>query len=200
MTRHPHSTVVHHRNLLAAAGALVALGLLTACSDSDDGRASAKPSPSATPSQSAPSTAPSSQDPADGAKDELLAAYQSYWDEKTAAYAKGSMAGTKLKTYAKGNALGQVMADLKNLKAANQLTKGKPELDPEATVNLEKKVPLGRIKDCIDVSGWKAVDRKSGAEIELPKKRLTKYITHVTAERWGKQWVILEQKPEETAC
>lgn len=111
------------------------------------------------------------------------------------------MAGTDLKTYAKGNALGMAQSDLKNLKTLGQVTQGKPLLAPKITsLDLQKKVPLAMITDCVDVSPWKVFNAKTKDEVALPKDRRTKYVSNVTAERWGKQWVILEVKPEDRAC
>ncbi|MFI8930609.1 hypothetical protein ACIG3E_23385 [Streptomyces sp. NPDC053474] len=190
--------------MAAAASVLVALGALTACDSSDDGSDdAAKPSqkPSQTAPSSTPSASPSPQSNEGQAEDQLLAAYRAYWSEKATAYAKGTMADTRLKSYAKGNALGQAIADLRNLKTAGQLTTGEPVLKPRvSSLDLKKKVPLARITDCVDVEPWKAIDRKTRAEVQLPKERRLKYVSHVTAERWGKQWVILEVKPENRAC
>ncbi|MET7725486.1 hypothetical protein [Streptomyces mirabilis] len=171
---------------------------LTACGSSDDSGGTEE-SPSAR--SSAPTPAKSSADPEAAAKLELLGAYQHYWDEKAVAYSKASMIGTQLETYAKGNALGLAQSDLKNLKTSGQVTEGKPRIDPQVTsLDLQKKVPLAKITDCVDVSTWKVLDAKTKSEVALPKNRRTKYVSNVTAERWGKQWVILEVKPEDRAC
>jgi hypothetical protein len=201
MKRRAHQTVhpaVRFRNEAAVAFGLCAVLALSACSSSDNGD-EAKASPPATSTPETP--APSSAGPEAAAKTEVLTAYRHYWDEKAAAYAKASMTGTRLKTYAKGNALGLAQSDLQNLKTVGQVIKGKPRLDPEVTsLDLQKKVPLAKITDCIDVSTWKVVNTKTGSEVAQPKQRRTKYVSNVTAEQWGKQWVILEVKPEDRAC
>jgi hypothetical protein len=170
---------------------------LSACGSSDDNKA--KDPASATASTPAP--ARSSADPKTAAERELLDTYQQYWDEKAAAYAKASMSGTKLATYARGNALGLAQSDLKNLKTVGQVTKGAPRIDPKVTgLDLQKKVPSAQITDCVDVSTWKVIDVKTKTEVALPKQRRTKYVSIVAAEKWGKQWVILDVKPEDRAC
>jgi len=185
-----------HATALLIAGGLV---VLTACGSSNDSGDDAKKSSPAASSEPAP--AASSVDPEAVAKQKLLGAYRHYWDEKAAAYSRASMAGTQLKTYAKGNALGMAQSDLQNLKTVGQVTKGKPRIDPEVTsLDLQKKVPLAKITDCVDVSTWKVLDAKTKKEVALPKNRRTKYVSNVTAERWGKQWVVLEVKPEDRAC
>ncbi|MFI1768962.1 hypothetical protein ACH41H_43990 [Streptomyces sp. NPDC020800] len=176
------------------------LTALSGCGSSDghsQDKASENPTASAVPS----STGPASSDPETAAKQDLLSTYQRYWDEKAAAYSKASMAGTELATYAKGNALGLAQSDLKNLKTMGQVTEGKPRIHPQVTsLDLQKKVPLGKISDCVDVSTWKILNAKTRSEVALPKDRRTKYVSKVRAEKWGKQWVILEIKPEDRAC
>ncbi|MFF7130495.1 hypothetical protein [Streptomyces sp. NPDC008240] len=146
-------------------------------------------------------TQTTSPDPKAAAKQDLLSAYRHYWHEKALAYSKASMAGTELATYAKGDALGLAQSDLKNLKTMGQVLEGKPRIHPEVTsLNLQKKVPLAKITDCVDVSPWKLLDARTRSEVALPKDRRTEYVSKVTAEKWGKQWVILEIKPEDRAC
>lgn len=202
MKRRAHQSVpsaVRFRNRTATALGLCAVFAVAACSSSDDNDGTK--AATSTPATSAPAPSTSSEDPQTVAKQQVLDTYRHYWDERAAAYAKANMSGTKLATYAKGNALGTAQSDLKNLKTIGQVTKGQPRLDPEVTsLNLQKKVPLAKITDCVDVSTWKVIDSKTGDEVELPKERRAKYVSNVTAERWGKQWVILEVKPEDRAC
>ncbi|WP_369228805.1 hypothetical protein AB5J56_00275 [Streptomyces sp. R21] len=202
MKRRAHQTLhsaVRFRNRTATALGLCAVLAVSACSSSNDNDGAAAATSRSAASTPAPST--SSADPQAVAKQQVLDAYQHYWDEKTAAYAKASMAGTDLKTYAKGNALGLAQSDLKNMETAGQATKGHPRITPHvSSLDLAKKVPLAKITDCVDVSTWKLINTKTNSEVELPKQRRTKYVSHVTAELWGKQWVILDVKPEDRAC
>jgi hypothetical protein len=192
-----YSVRARNRATLVALIGCCTIGL-SACDSSSDSGADVKASSHAA---STPAPATSSADPQTAAKEAVLNTYKRYWDEKVAAYAKASMTGTDLKTYAKGNALGMAQSDLKNLKTVGQVTEGKPQLDPEVTsLDLQKKVPLAKITDCVDVSTWKVLNAKTKSEVALPKDRRTKYVSNVTAERWGKQWVILEIKPEDRAC
>ncbi|MER5382358.1 hypothetical protein ABT040_19115 [Streptomyces sp. NPDC002688] len=111
------------------------------------------------------------------------------------------MSGTELERYAKGNALGLAQSDLRNLKTSGQVTAGKPRIDPKVTsLDLQKKVPLAKITDCVDVSAWKVLDAKTKSEVALPKNRRTKYVSNVTAEKWGKRWIVLDVKPQDRAC
>ncbi|MER6386174.1 hypothetical protein ABT274_41050 [Streptomyces sp. NPDC001127] len=179
---------------LLLAGGLV---VLTGCSSNDSGSSDKSPSPTA----STPAPTTSSAGPEAAAKQDLLSAYRHYWDAKTVAYSKASMAGTDLATYAKGDALGLAQSDLKNLETLGQVTEGKVRIEPQVTsLDLQKQVPLAKISDCVDVSAWKVLNAKTRSVIALPKDRRTKYVSKVTAEKWGRQWVILEIKPENLAC
>ncbi|MFI5689470.1 hypothetical protein [Streptomyces sp. NPDC051636] len=176
------------------------LAALSGCGGGDSSSQD-KPKENQTASAVPSTTTPASVDPEDAAKQDLLSAYGRYWDEKADAYSKASMAGTELATYAKGDALGLAQSDLKNLKTMGQVTEGKPRIDPQVTsLDLKKKVPLAKITDCVDVSTWKVLNAKTRSEVALPKDRRTKYVSKVTAEKWGKQWVILDIKPEDRAC
>ncbi|QIB49545.1 hypothetical protein [Streptomyces aureoverticillatus] len=201
MTREAHRrTAVRLRNLLAVAGVLASLGLLTACSDSDD---SAKPegrSTTDTPSTPAasPTRTPSeSADPAAKEKAAVLTAYRSYWDEKTAAYAKASAQGTHLKRYAVAEAYKDAETELKAMKSKGIVATGKPAISPKAsTPELNRKTPRGTVTDCVDVSKWKLVKKSSGQEVALPEEALTKYVARVTVEKWYGHWRILKFTPE----
>ncbi|MFE4423319.1 hypothetical protein [Streptomyces sp. NPDC056817] len=184
-----------HTPALLLAGGLV---MLAGCGSSND---SGSPDKNPATTTSAPRPGTSSADPETAARQHLLSTYRRYWDEKAAAYSKASMAGTDLATYAKGDALGLAQSDLKNLKTMGQVTEGKPLIHPQVTsLDLRKKVPLAQISDCVDVSAWKILNAKTRSEVALPKDRRTKYVSKVTAEKWGKQWVILKIKPENRAC
>ncbi|WP_225080821.1 hypothetical protein [Streptomyces sp. CoT10] len=184
----------NHATALLIAGGLV---VLAGCGSNNSGSSDKDPSTTT----SAPRPGTSSADPEIAARQDLLSTYRRYWDEKAVAYSKASMAGTDLATYAKGDALGLAQSDLKNLKTMGQVTEGKPLIHPQVTrLDLQKEVPLAQISDCVDVSAWKILNAKTRSEVALPKDRRTKYVSKVTAEKWGKQWVILEIKPENRAC
>ncbi|MEV5880659.1 hypothetical protein AB0L75_42110 [Streptomyces sp. NPDC052101] len=181
--------------------ALGAALTLAACGSSNNNGGARKASPSASASSPASNTASASADPESAAKQDVISAYKHYWDEEVIAYSKASMDGTDLKKYANGNALGLVKSDLLNLKKAGQVTEGKPHIDPKVTsLDLQKKVPSAQITDCVDVSPWKVLDAKTKSVVALPTNRRTKYVSIVSAERWGKQWVMLQVNPEDRAC
>ncbi|MDQ8707512.1 hypothetical protein RCO28_34340 [Streptomyces sp. LHD-70] len=185
----------------AVAVASCALMLLASCGGGEgkgDSEAKKSPSPSSSQQEKKPQESKSREDIAE---EELLASYRRFWDEQEAAYAKASVAGTDLKTYAKASAFALTQTDLKAMASAGQIATGKVTVEPDVTsLNLDKKVPLARIRDCVDVSEWKLIDRKTKKEVPLPKERKTRYVNLVTAEKWGKTWVVLETKPQNTAC
>lgn len=57
-----------------------------------------------------------------------------------------------------------------------------------------------RLTDCLDVSDWKLIYARSGKPVAMPANRLTRYVNQVKAEKWRKQWKILDVTPEQQAC
>jgi len=109
--------------------------------------------------------------------------------------------GTELNKYAVGTALASAEQDLKAMKSKGQIAKGKVTLSPKIqTMDLGRKVPSATMRDCVDITRWKLVDASTGKEIELPKERLTRYVSIVKAEKWGARWVILSASLENTKC
>jgi hypothetical protein len=202
MKRRAHQSVhsaVRFRNGAAVTFGLCSVLALSACSSSDNGD-EAKPS-SPTTSSAAETPTPSSTDPEAAAKDELLAAYQQYLNEVTKSYSQAGTEGTAIKKYATGAALATVQSETKAMQKAGQVTTGKPGSTPEVTaINLGRKVPNATITDCMDVSQWKLVDQKTKNVVELPKERLTKYVDIISVEKWGKQWVVLKETPQDRKC
>ncbi|GGO59005.1 hypothetical protein [Streptomyces lasiicapitis] len=192
MTRH-HSTAVRHRNLLAAAGVLVSLGLLTACSDSDDGATSAKPSVTAAPSTSSTPT----KDPQEADKKAALAVYDSFLTEQAKAYRKASAKGTDLEKYASLDALSKVEVDLANMKKAGTVVRGELGHEPDAKLDSKAETPTATIKDCVDLSKYRMYDTKAKKVKPLPPEQPLKYITTAKVERWdGGRWMVTDINPQ----
>ncbi|MGR3938460.1 hypothetical protein [Streptomyces sp. BRA346] len=196
--RHSSARFVHRRPALAAlAGAALFVSGCGEDGQADDG---AKPSGTAA-SSSAPESSPPAADPQQAAKKEVLGAYGHFWDEQVKAYAKADSTGTELTRYATGNALSRAESDLTSLKRAGNVLTGKPAHDAQVTdLDLERKVPSATLNDCLDVSDWKTKNRKTGKTVPAPKGQLKKYAAAVKAEKWGKQWKILDVKPQNNTC
>ncbi|MHB9848985.1 hypothetical protein ACSYGO_07020 [Streptomyces krungchingensis] len=123
------------------------------------------------------------------------------WDEQVKAYAKGGAEGTDLSKYAAALALSGTEDDLKDLRTKGIVTTGAPTHKTEVdTLEMDKKVPHAKLTDCMDSTDWKFVYRKSGKPVQMPKDRLVRYVTKVEAERWGKQWKIVDVVPQQRAC
>jgi hypothetical protein len=173
---------------------------LAACSDGGTGdNAKSSTTPSATGSPKSPSPSPSSSEAAEKAA--VLEAYSRMWEEQVKAYAKGDSKGTALSQYAAALALSGAEDDLKDLRSKGIVTTGAPKhrttvdsLDPA------KKVPHAKLTDCLDSTDWKFVYRNSGKPVEMPKDRLVRYVTKIQAEKWGKQWKIVDVVPQQNAC
>ncbi|MES5824917.1 hypothetical protein [Streptomyces sp. RG80] len=167
---------------------------LAGCSESSAGDDS--PSESAPPSSTAPSASPS----ADGrsqAEDEVRAAYTALWREQVKAYAQADIKGTDLKKYATKDALAEAMGDVLIMQKAGTVTKGTPVNDiTDVTVTSTGKTPTATLRDCLDISNWRTVKKKTGAVQPFPTNQPLRYVTTATAEKWGNQWMITKLTPD----
>ncbi|MFF1690811.1 hypothetical protein [Streptomyces sp. NPDC058254] len=198
----PTRGVLRSRNRLIGVLAISCAALaLSACSDGSSDKGGAKPSTSATPTKSVtPST---SSDPNEPTKKEVLAVYNHFRQEQARAYAMGTVDGTKVQRYATAEAFGTVKVDLMSLKKAGNVGKGAPVTHAgveDVTVNLAAKIPKAKIKDCLDVSNWTVVNRKTGKALPSPKGQLKRYVNDVSLEKWGKQWLVLTDTAQSRAC
>ncbi|MFJ5811700.1 hypothetical protein [Streptomyces sp. NPDC093093] len=193
----------HHRRLLAAtAAAAIAATLTAGCTkDSEDGKASSSPTSTSTPATTPSSAASASADPLQADKTEVQAAYDRYWSVLTAAYAKSDSAGTDLKQVASGSAYAQTEQGLTSLRSAGQVITGEAKHSgTEVSFKDGPKLKTALVNDCVDISQWKPVDKKTGAEIPLSKTRLLRYKTTLTAEKWPAGWVFIEEKIQGQSC
>ncbi|MGW0770761.1 hypothetical protein [Streptomyces sp. NPDC002676] len=167
---------------------------LAACSSSDgDNKASAHTSAPA----SSPSTSSASADPEAVEKAAVLKTYDAFWTEQVKAYAQGDVQGTDLKKYATEKALGEAMGDVLVMKKGGNATTGAPKHRAQVTqLTLTGAIPKAVVQDCLDISTWKTVNRKSGKVQPFPSNQPLRYITTSTAEKWGKRWMITEVTPE----
>ncbi|MEU9072070.1 hypothetical protein AB0D60_34945 [Streptomyces sp. NPDC048306] len=190
------------RNRLIGSAVAISAGLaLTACSSSDKPNTEAKPTAPSSPSKSP--TPSKSSDPDEAVKKEVLAIYNHFRQEQAKAYAAGAIDGTEVQKYATAEALGTVQADLMSLRRAGNVGKGAPVTHAgveDVQVNLDAKIPKATIKDCLDVSGWAVVNRKTGKTLPSPEGQLKRYVNDVTLERWGKQWLVLTDTARSTVC
>ncbi|MEU6511008.1 hypothetical protein [Streptomyces sp. NPDC046942] len=190
-------SAVRIRNLGAASLALSAAFALSACGSSGgDGKASGKPSaPVSSP------TATASADITAAEKEAVLKAYGSMWVEQVKAYKNADLQGTYLDAYAAGLALASVKTDLRDLKSKGIVATGEPSHKVDVPdINLIDKTPKAKLTDCLDVSKWTLIYRTSGKPVATPANRLTRYMNKIEAEKWGKQWKILDVTPEQQAC
>ncbi|MFI6658175.1 hypothetical protein ACIBL8_21930 [Streptomyces sp. NPDC050523] len=191
--RIPHSAV-RFRNLAAASLTLCAAIVLSACGSSDgDSKASAQTSAPA----SSPTSLTASTDPDAAEKEAVLKAYDAFWTAQVKAYAQGDIKGTDLKKYATKDALGGVMGDVLVMKRAGTATTGTPKHRTKVTaLALSGSTPTATVEDCLDISNWKTVKKKSGQVQPFPSNQPLRYITTAKAEKWGKQWMITKLTPE----
>lgn len=123
------------------------------------------------------------------------------WAEQVKAYAQGDSKGTDLDQYAAAVALSGTETDLEDLRAKGIVTKGAPTHETEVeSLEADEKVPHAKLTDCLDSTNWKFVYRESAKPVEMPENRLVRYVTKIEAEKWGKQWKIVDVVPQQTAC
>ncbi|MCX4411220.1 hypothetical protein OG840_59540 [Streptomyces sp. NBC_01764] len=119
------------------------------------------------------------------------------WDEQIKAYAQTDIKGTSLKTYATKDALTRALGDLLIMKQAGTATKGAPTHDAKVTsLTLGLEIPKATISDCLDISKWPTVKKKTGAVQPFPTSQATRYVTTVNAEKWGNRWMITKLTPD----
>jgi hypothetical protein len=190
-TAHP---AVRFRNLTAASLALSAALAVSACSSSDgDSKPSAKTSaPASSQAASTASAAPDAME-----KKAVLKTYNAFWAEQVKAYAQADIQGTDLKKYATEKALGQAMGDVLVMKKGGTATTGAPKHRAQVTqLTLTGHTPKAVVQDCLDISSWKTINRKSGKVQPFPSNQPLRYITTAKAEKWGTRWMITEVTPE----
>ncbi|MFF9171826.1 MULTISPECIES: hypothetical protein [unclassified Streptomyces] len=162
-----------------------------------DSKDSAQKSSSASPT---PAPSPRS-DPEAVEKKAVLTTYDRMWAEQTKAYKKANATDTDLDRYAAALALSSVESDLKDLKSKGIIASGEPSHQVSITqLDMAGKVPKARLTDCLDVSHWKLIYAQSGKPVAMPANRLTRYVNEIKAEKWGKQWKILDVTPKQQAC
>ncbi|MEV8059490.1 hypothetical protein AB0P37_24220 [Streptomyces antimycoticus] len=191
------------KDRIARYGAMaIAVGvalLITSCSGNDKEESKQSSTPAAsTPEPSKPS-APSDPQAAD--KRDVIAAYRAYWSEQVKAYSKANVEATDLDKYASADALGRARSDVLSLQKAGVIAKGAPVNHPEVSdLDMDRQVPRATVTDCLDVSKWTRVKKKTGETVASPKGQLKKYTATINTEKWGKQWMILKVTPKPRSC
>jgi hypothetical protein len=131
----------------------------------------------------------------------VLEAYSKMWVEQVKAYRKADVTGTDLDEFAAALALSSTKRDLKDLRSKGIVATGAPTHEVDVTqIDVAAKVPKAELTDCLDTAEWTLVYSESGKPVEMPEKRLTRYVNKIEAEKWGEQWKILDVTPEQQAC
>ncbi|MCI3273359.1 hypothetical protein [Streptomyces cylindrosporus] len=197
MTQQHHSpppTAARIRNLAVSSLLVSAVLVLAACSSTDGDNKASEDTSASSSSKTARTT---SADPQAVEKKAVLSAYDAFWTEQVKAYAQGDIKGTALKKYATKDALGGVMGDVLVMQKAGTATTGAPTHQAEVTaITLSGDSPAATVEDCLDISNWKTVKRKSGQVQPFPSNQPLRYITTAKAEKWGNQWMITKLTPD----
>ncbi|MEU9263792.1 hypothetical protein AB0D68_36060 [Streptomyces sp. NPDC048212] len=93
--------------------------------------------------------------------------------------------------------------DLAHMKKNHTVIRGELGHEPEVTaLDVDAKLPMATLEDCIDLSKWKAERTPSGEVVPLPTAQPLRYVATATVERWdNNRWMVTEYEPDGTrAC
>lgn len=117
-------------------------------------------------------TASPTQDPAQAATAQILAAYTGMRQAEVSAEDSGTTQNVSLSDYAAGNALVSITSDVGQDAANGWRMVGLPQLNPKVTaLDLTGRPPTATVTDCMNVSGWHMVDQFTGKDITAPSAR-----------------------------
>ncbi|MFJ2191655.1 hypothetical protein ACIOJE_27600 [Kitasatospora sp. NPDC087861] len=184
----------------AATALLCTAGLLTACSSGPD-TAAAPPPATASPAPTTTSAAASPTiDPAADAKSQVLAAYTGMWAEQVKAFAKGSTDGTDLERFTTDKALGDVRISVVKFGGLGIVFTGAPAHTPQVeTIDIAATPRTATVRDCLDVTAWKPVDKASGQEKKVTNR--LRYVIVYSARTVGTDWKMTDvTRHQDQAC
>ncbi|MEW1648382.1 hypothetical protein [Streptomyces sp. NPDC091219] len=181
----------------AALVAFSALAAAAGCSSGGGDTAQTSPSP-ATASATAAVSASDAQD-----RKDVISAYQGMTDEQVKAYAKSSLAGSRITTYATGKAL----RDVKNSVFVNLqngiVVKGEPKVtagEDDVTLNSTGTAQRASLTVCFDMNTWEPVDKKTGKSV-APPHQVKRYTIAAQLQKQGSQWQVTDEKADkERTC
>ncbi|MFJ8015018.1 hypothetical protein [Streptomyces sp. NPDC096339] len=177
---------------LALAAAAAAVAVLAGCTS---GPAEKKPAPTISASPSA------STDPQAAVKAEVEAVYRKFWDAQVKAFAKADVRDTDLEKYAFDSAYAQALADVASMKIRGDAMTGAPVITPQVTaISVDQEPKKASLTDCLDVTNWKVVDAKTGAERPLPSERRKRSVFNFEARTVGGTWMITSTQPQDRSC
>jgi hypothetical protein len=201
----------------AAVAVISSALVLAGCSDNEEAppesRESSSPSAEGPSPEGDPSSSPASSP--DETEQEVLDAYQGYWEAYAAAVSEpaiddyvraideDTVGDTPLADVTTLQAQQRVLQAVSTLNANREVMTGGPErLAPEVTtLDMEADVPTADITDCLNVENWVQVDRETGEAVELPGVSPTQYVATAELRLWEGTWRVTAATPHyENAC
>jgi hypothetical protein len=171
---------------VAVGGALVLSLLVTGCGAGGAARSSAE----SAPSPSSP-TATASTSATALAEQQILTAYQGFWNVQVEVLTQGTLQGMPINKYAIDNADYEIRENLQYYLSQNLVMHGRPVLNPHVTaLNLATKPYTATITDCIDSANYFPVNKTTGQPAQLTSP-VTRHPATYTA-RYGAQWWIVD--------
>ncbi|MFJ9544328.1 hypothetical protein ACIRPX_44990 [Streptomyces sp. NPDC101225] len=187
-----NTTAVRTRNWYVASSVLVAIAAITLASGCSSGDGD-KVDPSPTPSTAKPTKTVSPDEAR--ARKAIIAAYQGMTDERVKAYAKSSLAGSKITRYATGKAL----RDVKDAVFVNMrngiVFKGHPKVttrEDDVALETANKPFRASLLVCFDTNTWDPISTKTGKSVAVPNQ-VKRYTITADLQRVGSQWLVTKQ-------
>ncbi|MEV5989322.1 hypothetical protein AB0L85_30800 [Streptomyces sp. NPDC052051] len=164
---------------------------LPACSTSD--KHPEPPSPTAT----TPSAPQDSKEQA--ARDAALTAWRGMDTEMVKAYHQGRASGTKLSAYAADKALSKIETELFEYRRVGVHFVGEPKPTAKVTaVDLESSPRRATITECLDTTGWTAMQ---GSKNVTSSHQIQRYTVTGSVRTIGTQWKVVDYTVnKERAC
>ncbi|MCH5677300.1 hypothetical protein [Streptomyces gilvus] len=188
----PSPTAARARNRRAVISALLTLAAITTgagCSSSDGNKTDTSP----TPSTVAPTTTVSAEE--EQARKAVVAAYKGMTNERVKAYARSSLAGSQITSYATGKAL----RDVKNTVFVNMrngiVFKGEPKVtahEDDVALKSANKPSRASLLVCFDTNTWDPINKKTGKSVAVPNQ-VKRYTITADLQRVGSRWLVIEQ-------
>ncbi|MGW2376551.1 hypothetical protein [Kitasatospora sp. NPDC001683] len=187
------------RTFSAATAILCTAGLLASCSSGSDSAAPPPPTASSAPATTSSTPSPTA-DPAADAKAQVLAAYTGMWAEQVKAFAKGSTDGTGLEKFTTDEALDDVRISIDRFSGTGIVFTGAPAHTPQVeTIDIAATPKTATVRDCLDVTAWKPVDKASGQEKKVINR--LRYIIVYNARTVGADWKMTDvTQHQDQAC
>ncbi|MGI5144373.1 hypothetical protein [Streptomyces sp. CA-106110] len=133
------------------------------------------------------------------ARNAALAAWHGMDAEMVKAYHQNRSSGTKLSMYAADKALAKIESELFQYRQAGVHFEGEPKSTAKVTaVDVESTPHKATVTECLDTSGWKAVQ---GRKNVTSANQVQRYTVTGSVRTIGRQWRVVDYDVDkESTC